>query len=204
MQELCYSYWKKLFWINKRVFDIIMSLLCFPLLVVVCCVLFILNFFFNSGSLFYIQDRMGMNCEAFRAIKFRSMRDVDTITRKFDDPVETYRITPLGRIIRKCRIDELPQIINVIKGEMSFIGPRPDYFIHALEFIKNVEGYRDRHIIRPGITGLSQIRLGYAEGIDATTKKTVVDNYYIQNIGYKIELKIIFNTIIIIIKGLGK
>jgi lipopolysaccharide/colanic/teichoic acid biosynthesis glycosyltransferase len=98
----------------------------------------------------------------------------------------------------------LPQILNVLKGEMSLIGPRPDYYIHALEYIKNVKGYRERHIIRPGITGLSQIRLGYAEGLEATAKKASVDNYYIQNVNYIIELKIIGNTIITIIRGMGK
>jgi len=102
------------------------------------------------------------------------------------------------------RIDELPQILNVLKGEMSLIGPRPDYYVHALEYLENIKGYRDRHIIRPGITGLSQVKLGYAEGLDATAKKVSIDNYYIRNVGYINEFKIIFDTIIIIIKGMGK
>ena len=147
---------------------------------------------------------MGKDCSVFSAIKFRSMAPVKEITRKYDDPIETTRITAFGKILRKSRIDELPQIINVLKGEMSLIGPRPDYYIHALEYLKNVKGYRERHIIRPGITGLSQIRLGYAEGLEATAKKALVDNYYIQNVNYIIELKIIGNTIITIMRGMGK
>jgi lipopolysaccharide/colanic/teichoic acid biosynthesis glycosyltransferase len=147
---------------------------------------------------------MGKNCNVFSAIKFRTMVPVKEITRKYDDPIETHRITVFGKILRKSRIDELPQILNVLKGEMSLIGPRPDYYVHALEYIKNVEGYRERHIIRPGITGLSQIRLGYAEGLEATEKKASVDNYYIQNVNYIIELKIIGNTIITIMRGMGK
>jgi lipopolysaccharide/colanic/teichoic acid biosynthesis glycosyltransferase len=147
---------------------------------------------------------MGKNCEFFFAIKFRTMVHVDEITRKFNDPIETNRITLLGGFLRKTRIDELPQILNVLKGEMSLIGPRPDYYIHALEFLKNVDGYRERHSIRPGITGLSQIRLGYVDSLEATSKKALIDNYYIQNIGYIIELKIILNTLLIIIRGLGK
>ena len=87
---------------------------------------------------------------------------------------------------------------------MSFIGPRPDYYIHAIEYLKNVKGYRERHSIRPGITCLSQIRFGYAEGLEATAKKVSVDNYYIHNVSYLIELKIIGNTFITIIKGMGK
>ena len=186
----------KLFWINKRIFDISVSLLLLPLLFIIVIILPFINYFSNSGRLFFIQERMGKNCEVFHAIKFRTMVPVKEITRKYDDPIETNRITFFGKFLRKSRIDELPQILNVLKGDMSLIGPRPDYYIHALEYLKSVKGYRDRHDIRPGITGLSQIRLGYAEGLEATAKKASIDNYYIQNVGYIIELKIIVNTII--------
>jgi len=194
----------KLFWINKRIFDIFVSITLVPVLILFSCILFVFNYFYNPGSLFFIQERMGKNCISFPAIKFRSMLHTKEITRQYDDPIEYERITSLGKVIRKCRIDELPQIINVLKGEMSLIGPRPDYYVHALVFLKNVEGYRFRHNVRPGITGLSQIRLGYAEGIEATLQKAAVDNYYIRNAGYVIELKIILNTILIIIRGAGK
>ncbi|MDC0580892.1 sugar transferase [Amylibacter sp.] len=199
-----HTYGNKLFWINKRIFDIILSLLLLPLLFIIGIFLLVFNLFFNQGRLFYIQKRMGKNCEAFFAIKFRTMTGVKEITRKYDDPIETNRITPLGKVLRKMRIDELPQILNVLKGEMSLIGPRPDYYLHALKYLEYVEGYNERHTIRPGITGLSQIRLGYVESLEATSKKTSIDNYYIQNVGYFIEFKIILNTILIIIRGLGK
>jgi len=194
----------KLFWINKRVFDIFISILLLPLLILCSCFLLVLNLFFNPGSLFFIQERMGKNCCSFYAIKFRTMVPIEKITRQYDDPIELDRIKTFGKFIRKFRLDELPQIFNVLKGDMSLIGPRPDYYLHALEFLKKVEGYRKRHDIRPGITGLSQIRLGYAEGLKATADKVNVDNYYIQNAGYVIELKIISNTMLTIIKGLGK
>jgi len=194
----------KLFWINKRIFDISLSLLLLPLLFIIIIILPFINYFSNSGRLFFIQERMGKNCEVFHAIKLRTMVPIKEITRKYDDPIETNRITFFGKFLRKSRIDELPQILNVLKGDMSLIGPRPDYYIHALEYLKSVKGYRDRHDIRPGITGLSQIRLGYAEGLEATAKKVSIDNYYIQNVGYIIELKIIVNTIITIIRGIGK
>jgi lipopolysaccharide/colanic/teichoic acid biosynthesis glycosyltransferase len=194
----------KLFWVNKRIFDIFMSLLLLPLLFVAAILLLILNNFFNSGKLFYIQERMGKDCEIFFAIKFRTMTSIKKITRKYNEPIEINRITPLGRILRKMRIDELPQVLNVLKGDMSLIGPRPDYYIHALEYLKNIEGYRERHAIRPGITGLSQIRLGYVESLEAISNKAYIDNYYIKNVGYIIEFKIIFNTILVIIRGLGK
>ena len=198
------TFGNKMFWINKRLFDIFICLLLIPLLFIISIIVLFFNFFFNTGSLFFIQDRMGKGCSVFSAVKFRTMLPVKEIARKYDDPIEIDRITPFGKILRKSRIDELPQILNVLKGEMSLIGPRPDYYIHALEYLKNVNGYRERYIIRPGITGLSQIRLGYAEGLEATAKKVSVDNYYIQNVNYIIELKIIGNTIITILRGLGK
>ena len=203
MKNSQYLYGNKLFWINKRIFDIILSLLLLPLFFTIGICLIVLNLFFNQGKLFFIQKRMGKNCDFFFAIKFRTMTHIDEITRKYDDPIETNRITPLGRVLRKMRIDELPQILNVLKGDMSLIGPRPDYYTHALEYMKNVEGYRERYTIRPGITGLSQIRLGYADTLEATLKKTTIDKYYIQNVGYLTELRIIFNTLLIIIRGLG-
>jgi lipopolysaccharide/colanic/teichoic acid biosynthesis glycosyltransferase len=204
MEILQHSRGNKLFWVNKRMFDISTCLLLLPILFIIVIILPIINYFFNSGSVFFIQKRMGKNCEVFSAIKFRTMKPIKEITRKYDDPIETSRITSFGRILRKSRIDELPQILNVLRGEMSLIGPRPDYYVHALEYLKNVKGYRERHVIRPGITGLSQIRLGYAEGLEATAKKVSIDNYYIQNVSYIIEFKIIIYTLITIIRGMGK
>ena len=204
MENSQYLNGNRLFWINKRIFDIILSLLLLPLLFTIGIILLVLNLFFNQGRLLFIQKRMGKHCEVFFAIKFRTMTHVKEITRKCDDPIETNRITPLGKVLRKMRIDELPQILNVLKGDMSLIGPRPDYYVHALEYLENVEGYRERHVIRPGITGLSQISLGYVETLEAISKKTSIDNYYIENLGYINELKIIFNTILVIMRGLGK
>lgn len=204
MSIVQYTNRNNLFWINKRLFDITVSLLLLPLLLAISIILPFLNYFFNSGNLFFVQDRMGKNCCVFYAVKFRTMVPAKEITRKYDDPIETNRITSLGKILRKTRIDELPQILNVLKGEMSLIGPRPDYYIHALKYLENVEGYRERHTVRPGISGLSQIRLGYIVGLEETAKKASIDNYYIDNVGYILELKIITNTIFTIIRGMGK
>ena len=199
-----HSFGNKLFWINKRMFDVIISLLLLPLLLIISIFLLFLNPFRNKGELFFIQERMGKDCEIFLAIKFRTMSPIKEIVRKYDEPIEIDRITPLGKLLRRARIDELPQILNVLRGDMSLIGPRPDYYIHALEYLKNIEGYCDRHTIRPGITGLSQVRLGYVENLDSISKKVSIDNYYIQNVSYIIELKIIFSTILVISRGLGK
>ena len=198
------EYENKLFWISKRLFDVIISVLLLPLLFIISIFLLFLNPLYNSGRLVFIQERMGKNCKAFFAIKFRTMSPIEEITRKYDEPIELDRITPLGRILRRMRIDELPQILNVLRGDMSLIGPRPDYYVHALEYLKNVEGYSDRYTIRPGITGLSQVRLGYVENLETITKKVSIDNYYIKNVGYIIDLKIIFSTILVILRGIGK
>tara|TARA_B110000977_G_scaffold200799_1_gene292656 strand:- start:502 stop:1116 length:615 start_codon:yes stop_codon:yes gene_type:complete len=198
------SYGNKLFWLSKRIFDVIVSLLLLPFLLIIAMFLLVFNRFYNRGRLLFIQERMGKNCETFFAIKFRSMSATNEITRKYDEPIEIDRITPLGGILRKTRIDELPQILNVLKGDMSLIGPRPDYYVHALEYLNYVQGYRDRYTIRPGITGLSQVRIGYADNIETVSKKVSIDNYYIENPSYIIELKIVFSTIFIIIRGMGK
>ena len=193
----------KLFWTNKRLFDLTTSIFLLPILVVIYFIILCINFLNNSKEIFFIQKRMGKDCKPFNAIKFRTMTPTNISTREYNDPIEHNRITPLGKFLRKFRIDELPQIINVIKGDMSLIGPRPDYHKHAEIFLTNIEGYRERHRIRPGISGLSQIRLGYAEGLEATAKKSHIDNYYIANMGYILEFKIVYHTIITIFKGLG-
>lgn len=120
-----------------------------------------------------------------------------------EDRIEQDRITKFGRVLRKTRIDELPQIINVLKGEMSFVGPRPDYFSHAEHFMGEITGYKERHIIRPGISGLAQVSLGYAEGVEATRKKTSADHEYIRNAGFGQEAVIVWKTIISILKRAG-
>ena len=190
----------KLFWIFKRIFDVVVSILLFPIMIFLLFLLFLLNPIFNRGNIFFTQKRMGKSCKPFNIIKFRSMVSESDNKRTYADPLEVERVTSLGRILRKTRLDELPQIINVLFGEMSLIGPRP-YYDHALYFVDNIKGYRERHIIRPGVTGLSQIRLGYAEGIEKTRNKTLTDIYYINHIGFLIDIKIFLGTIYIIIKG---
>ena len=191
------------FWISKRIFDILFSLFLFPIMIVLIIVLCFLNPAFNKGTIFFIQTRMGKDCKPFKAIKFRSMKHSNITNRKYDDPIEVERITILGKFIRQTRLDEIPQILNVLKGDMSLIGPRPDYYEHAVHFIDSVDNYKLRHVIRPGLSGLSQIRLGYAEGVEATKRKTVTDIYYIENTGFLLDIKIIFGTIFTIIRSAG-
>ena len=187
----------------KRGVDIVVSLALLPALVLCGMTLLLLNPIYNRGPLFFVQTRMGRGCRPFRAIKFRSMSEAPTVRRAADEPLETDRITPLGGIIRKFRIDELPQVLNVLKGDMSLIGPRPDFYDHALDYVQLVPGYRDRHAVRPGISGLAQTELGYIEGINATRRKVEVDLYYIRNTTLRLELWIFWRTLAVVLGRAG-
>jgi len=194
---------KPFFLAMKRLFDVVVSLLLLPLLATFALILLLANSWFNAGPLFFVQVRMGRGCRAFAAIKFRSMRCVEKTTRLATDSIEAERITRLGSILRKTRIDELPQILNVLRGEMSLIGPRPDMFSHARTFIREIPEYRARHQVRPGISGLAQVTLGYAVGIEATQRKVRADLYYIQNAGFTFDLYLVARTIITILSRAG-
>ncbi|WP_299936100.1 sugar transferase [uncultured Pelagimonas sp.] len=192
-----------IFGLSKRIFDTLVSLALLPGLVGAIIVLLFLNPFLNRGPIFYVQNRMGRNCKSFKAIKFRSMTASENITRSADDPLEIDRITPLGHFLRKSRLDELPQILNVLLGDMSLIGPRPDYYDHAIEYLNTIPGYRERHIVRPGISGLAQTELGYIEGTDATKRKVKADLYYITHRSYALETWIFWRTLSVVARRAG-
>ena len=191
------------FSVVKRTFDVGMSILLLPLLVGVGVIIWLLNPFLNKGSLLFSQVRMGRGCKAFMAYKFRSMSDAEIITRGAEDPLEIERITRLGFWLRRSRIDELPQLINVLKGDMSLIGPRPDYFHHARKYLKHVPGYRERHAVRPGISGLAQTEVGYVEGAEATAAKVRADIYYINNSSLKLDAWIFWRTVMTVLGHKG-
>jgi len=191
------------FWVAKRVFDIVASLILLPFMLVFAVTLLVINPIWNRGPVFFLQQRMGKDCQPFTAFKFRTMDPIDAIQRGHDDPIEQHRITKLGRLLRKARIDELPQILNVLNGDMSLIGPRPDYFAHAETYLSTVPGYRERHVIRPGISGFAQVHLGYVESADAARGKTSADLYYIRNAGFMLEAKIFLHTVYTVIMRAG-
>ena len=188
---------------GKRGFDLIASVIGLPVLAVLALVLLMVNPFYNRGPLFFFQIRMGRDCQPFRAIKFRTMQPVGLATRDFDAPLEVERITRLGGLLRSARIDEIPQILNVLLGQMSIIGPRPDFYVHAEHFLKVVPGYRERHLVRPGISGLAQTEIGYVEGAVATRAKVNADLYYIVNRGWRLELWIVWRTLAVIFRREG-
>ncbi len=183
--------------------DISLSIILLPTILLVALTLLILNPFKNPGSLFFVKKRMGRNCMPFNAYKFRSMVHVDIVTRGADDPLEMDRITRLGHILRKSRIDELPQIFNVLLGQMSLIGPRPDYYDHAVEYLETVPGYRERHAVLPGVSGLAQTEVGYVQGTEATGRKVQADLFYITHASIRLELWIFWRTLMTVFGRAG-
>jgi len=187
----------------KRSFDLIFSVFLLPVIFLTAALLVVANPFWNKGSLIFSQIRMGKDCKPFVAYKFRSMTEVPRIIRGADDPLENSRITKLGRLTRATRLDELPQILNVLKGDMSLIGPRPDYFHHARKYVRKVHGYRDRHSVRPGISGLAQTEVGYIHGMDDLVFKVRADIFYINNASIRLDVFIFWRTIVTIFGRMG-
>lgn len=158
----------------------------------------------SPGPIFFKQERVGENGKAFNLYKFRSMKqdaEVEGIPvwAKDGDP----RITRLGQILRKLRIDEIPQMVNVLKGNMSFVGPRPErpYFVEKLR--KEIPFYNLRHSVKPGITGLAQIKYPYGSTIEDAIEKLQYDLYYVKHMSSALDFAILFDTVKVVLFGKG-
>lgn len=153
------------------------------------------NFFANKGSLFYVQERVGKNGVVFKIYKFRTMIEVQETQSTVSAVSNDKRITPFGKFMRKSRIDELPQFINIIKGDMSVIGPRPERPFFVKEIAQIMPFYETRHVIKPGLTGWAQVNYSYGESIDESLIKLQYDLYYIKHRSIFLDLSITFKTI---------
>jgi lipopolysaccharide/colanic/teichoic acid biosynthesis glycosyltransferase len=193
---------RQAFWRRKRLTDCAISIVCLPALAVLGLAIVLANPFANRGPLLFTQIRMGRDCRPFRLYKFRTMVAGD-VRRGPEDPVEVGRITPLGRFLRRTRLDETPQLVNVLIGDMALVGPRPDVYEHGLHFIETVPRYRRRYAVRPGITGFAQTSLGYVEGSDLTAKKVRKDITYIRRASWRFDLAIMLRTMSVMLHGLG-
>lgn len=182
----------------KRLLDIIISIIAIIVLSPILLIITILIKLMSKGPVFFLQDRLGKDGKVFKIIKFRTMVvNAENIGDKLDIKSENdERITKIGKILRRTSLDELPQLINVIKGEMSLIGPRPPatYFPH--EYKDYPEDQKKRFEVRPGITGLAQIRVRNSSTWD---EKIKIDLEYINKITFWEDLKIVFKTVISII-----
>ena len=135
--------------------------------------------------------------------KFRSMTQSPQSSRAYDAPLEEHRITSLGNILRTYRIDELPNFFNVLVGQMSLVGPRPDAWTHSTAYVSSVASYSDRFRVRPGITGLAQVYMGYADTAGAVRHKAYLDKIYVSKSRIKLDLWIMWRTIIVVLTGFG-
>lgn len=185
----------------KRGCDIVLAIAMLPLLAVVCLVAFVLNPFLNPGSLFFTQVRIGQNEKPFRMIKLRTMTGSNSKANFATE--ETHRITRFGAFMRSKRIDELPQVINVLLGHMSFIGPRPEQPKFYQDFATSIPGYAKRQMVKPGISGLAQVESGYADDATGTRTKLRYDLHYIRNMGLRMDAYIIGQTFRVLVTGFG-
>ena len=173
------------------------------LLFMVVPFVYFLNLFFNRGPLFYTQSRVGQYGEEFKMYKFRSMVvDAEKTGAKMATKNDN-RITPFGRILRVFRIDELPQIISIARGDMQFIGPRPERKVFADQLNKIIPFYNARHLIKPGITGWAQVKYKYGENLEDSIKKLEYDLYYIKNKSIMLDIRIVFKTITTVLFSRG-
>lgn len=188
----------------KRAFDLILAVvigICALPIMIVAAIIVKLE---SPGPIIYSQARIGENQKEFFVHKFRSMRnDAEKNGAKWaveNDP----RVTKFGNFMRKTRIDELPQIWNVFKGEMSFIGPRPERQVFITEIEKVVPYYNVRHVIKPGLTGWAQVMYPYGASIEDAKKKLEYDLYYIKHQDILLDIIIFFKTIQIVVFGKGR
>ena len=186
----------------KRAFDIITS----TILLVVSFPFMIFTYFLvkrDGGPAFFKQKRIGMNGKEFEIIKFRSMKVHDPSKFSKYASEDDDRITKVGHFIRKTRLDELPQLINVFRGDMSFVGPRPEWNELGHDYEKKIKNYHLRYAVRPGITGWAQTMYFYSSTIEEVKEKLEYDLYYIKYQDLFLDIVILFKTVKIVIFGKG-
>ncbi|MGP4714445.1 MULTISPECIES: sugar transferase [unclassified Psychrobacter] len=184
----------------KYCLDVLIILLLLPMTLIICVLTALAIKREDGGKVFYVQSRVGYRGKTIKVYKFRSMREQakEVLTVDNDD-----RITKVGKFIRKTRVDELPQFLNVIKGELSLIGPRAEFIDFAVKLEQQVPFFNYRHIVKPGISGWAQVNQGYATGAEETQLKIEYDFYYIKHISFTLDLLIFFRTIHTTLTGFG-
>ncbi len=188
----------------KRMFDVVVSLIVLVIGLPLWMIIAVAVWLDTKAFPIYTQTRVGLHGKYFTLYKFRSMRaDAEAsgprLTQKDDD-----RVTPLGKILRKYRIDEFPQFFNVLIGDMSIVGPRPErpYFIEKI--IQQAPHYTRLHRVRPGITSWGQVKYGYAANVDEMVDRLKYDLFYVENMSFGMDIKIILATIYVVITGRGQ
>ena len=188
----------------KRGMDLILALILMVILSPLALITAIIIKFESKGPVIFKQTRIGENMKPFRVYKFRSMRLHDPNKHSKYTLNNDTRVTKFGKFMRKTRIDELPQLWNILKGTMSFIGPRPEWDILAKDYAKQINYYNLRHLIKPGITGWAQVMFPYGESLDDAKKKLEYDLYYLKHQDLILDVLIVAKTAKAVLFGKGK
>jgi exopolysaccharide biosynthesis polyprenyl glycosylphosphotransferase len=187
----------------KRVLDVILVTLTIPLWVPLALIVAVVVRFDSPGPILYSQPRVGRSGRTFTLTKFRTMvDDAESSGPQFtsqDDP----RITRTGNFLRKSRLDELPQLWSVLRGELSLIGPRPERPVFVEEFSREIPFYEARHLIRPGVTGWAQVNYGYADDEAETIEKLTYDLFYIKHSSFWLDIQIFGKSVWTVLTGFG-
>lgn len=195
----------KLFTGTKRFLDLALAIITLIITAPLMALIAVIVRLESRGPAIFKQERVGLSGRPFTVFKFRSMRqDAETHTGPMWAQQNDNRITPVGAILRKCRLDELPQVFNVIKGEMSFVGPRPErpYFVELLK--TKIPHYDVRHRVKPGITGWAQVMYPYGASVEDAYQKLQYDLYYAKHASIWFDLKVLLKTVKVVIAGEGR
>ncbi|MGB0425117.1 MAG: sugar transferase, partial [Flavobacteriales bacterium] len=188
----------------KRVMDVTVSLFALLILSPVILTLMVLVKMSSPGGIFFLQERIGLKGQPFKIIKFRTMvKDAEKNGPQLSSTSDA-RITPIGKFLRKTRLDEIPQFFNVLKGEMALVGPRPERQFYIDQIIAEAPHYKHLNKVRPGITSWGQVKYGYAENVSQMIQRLKFDLLYIENMSLAVDIKILLYTIVIVLKGDGK
>lgn len=185
----------QLYLLVVRIVEVIISLLGVSLGVLLSPFILIGNLIGNKGKLFYTQERVGKNGKIFKILKFRTMKTNAESNGAVFAAINDSRVTAFGKFLRKTRIDEFPQFINILKGDMGVIGPRPERPVFVKEIAEVMPFYETRHVIKPGLTGWAQVNYSYGETINDSLIKLQYDLYYIKHRSIFLDINIIFKTI---------
>jgi len=188
---------------TKRIFDLLLALIGLVLGAPLMLFTAVAVWLESGGPVLYRQERMGLNGRVFPLYKFRSMRqDAEQGTPIWASAVDD-RVTMVGRFIRKTRLDELPQLWNVLRGDMSFVGPRPERPFFVAQLAEQIPFYEQRHAVRPGITGWAQVKYRYGASIEDSLEKLRYDLYYVKHLSLTFDLTILFDTVKVVLFAKG-
>ena len=185
----------KLYQLYTRIFDVVFAIIGLLSLVIILPFVFLFNLIWNKGPLFYTQERVGKNGEIFNIVKLRTMVvDAEKEGAVFAKVNDT-RITKFGKFLRKSRLDEVPQFINVLKGDMAVIGPRPERLVFVEQIAENIPLYKTRHVVKPGLTGWAQVNYPYGENLEDSLMKLRYDLFYIKHRSLFLDVNIFVKTL---------